>query len=391
MLKRIGLVCLILIFLYPQGADAAPKIIMDNKQLELPCQPIIENGSILVPLRSIFEALGATVQWDNTTKTVTASKGQSTVKLIIGGPAYRNGEEVKLAAPARIVDGNTMVPLRFVSEAMNCKVAWDNKSETVTITQKQGPSGTQTMPQPRGPKPDQSMLVSLAKLGFKTEPNNPKANIALLAADAILLQYKLGLDITGEFDDETKAALEKCLQEGRTYEDIMKLKGKQLQPICTDTAMNGKLDTSSMISIPTAKVKKALLPENTAVGWAILVLEAAKDPKNDISVFLLTDSTAGYRSYEDQAKGYQTNGPATAAIPGNSPHGLGKAIDFNTSDPQTGRAQSYELKWLEKNAAALGFSPTNNKVNGGAWEPYFPDGAINYYETWHWNFAGINN
>ena len=81
----------------------------------------------------IFEALGAEVQWDGNTQTVTATKSGTEIRLVIGGAAYKNGQEIQLTVPAKIIEGSTMVPLRFVSEALGCQVTWDEKTKTITI------------------------------------------------------------------------------------------------------------------------------------------------------------------------------------------------------------------------------------------------------------------
>jgi len=92
------------------------------------------SNTTLVPLRAIFQALGATVNWDGATQTVTAAKGQTSVKLQIGSQtAYVNGRVVTLQVPGRIIQGNTMVPLRFVSEALGASVQWNGAAQTITI------------------------------------------------------------------------------------------------------------------------------------------------------------------------------------------------------------------------------------------------------------------
>lgn len=112
----------------------APTVILDGKQLSFDVPPTIENGRTLVPLRAIFEALGAEVQWDGATQTVTATKGGTTIKLTVGGQAYKNGQPVTLDVPAKIINGRTLVPLRFVSEALGASVKWDGSTQTITIT-----------------------------------------------------------------------------------------------------------------------------------------------------------------------------------------------------------------------------------------------------------------
>ncbi|MEW6173401.1 MAG: stalk domain-containing protein [Bacillota bacterium] len=107
-----------------------------NGQLQKYSQPpIIMNGATLVPLRGIFEALGAQVSWAGETKTITAAKGDTTVVLQVGGQsATKNGVQVSLSQPPMIVNNVTMVPARFVSQAFGAKVDWDSVTRTVFIT-----------------------------------------------------------------------------------------------------------------------------------------------------------------------------------------------------------------------------------------------------------------
>lgn len=121
------------------AAIAAPRVVLNGQELSFDVPPTIEEGRTLVPMRAIFEALGAEVGWDGATRTVTAAKSQTTIRLTIGVKvAYRDGVSVTLDAPAKIINGRTLVPLRFVSEALGCKVDWDTKTQTVTIASASG-------------------------------------------------------------------------------------------------------------------------------------------------------------------------------------------------------------------------------------------------------------
>ena len=104
-----------------------------SKALDVPAQII--DSRTMVPLRAIFEALGASVEWDDATKTVTSVKGDTTVKLTIGQASINvNGEDKALDVPAQIVDSRTLVPVRAIAESFGCDVAWDDPTKTVTIT-----------------------------------------------------------------------------------------------------------------------------------------------------------------------------------------------------------------------------------------------------------------
>lgn len=119
-----------------QGVSDAITVELDGQELIFDVQPIIMNDRTLVPLRVIFEALGAGVQWNEETRTVTAVKADTEVTLVIDGEAYINGALTPLDVPARIINDRTLVPLRFVSEAMGCQVDWLDAARTVVINSK---------------------------------------------------------------------------------------------------------------------------------------------------------------------------------------------------------------------------------------------------------------
>ena len=102
----------------------------------LPLTPVLRNGRTLVPLRGIFEALGAIVNWDENSQTVTVSReGIKILTITIGcRTATKNGAEIFLDVPAELINNRTMVPLRFVSETLGAKVDWDVSSNTVLIS-----------------------------------------------------------------------------------------------------------------------------------------------------------------------------------------------------------------------------------------------------------------
>lgn len=119
-------------------ALAAPVVILDGKVLDFDVDPVIENGRTLVPLRAIFEALGAEVDWDGNTQTVVANRPGVRIVLTVGNmKAYRNTGTVNLDVSARIVSGRTMVPLRFISESLGANVEWEENTQTIKITSRQ--------------------------------------------------------------------------------------------------------------------------------------------------------------------------------------------------------------------------------------------------------------
>lgn len=125
------------VFTPPVKAQEQPQVIpvlIDGLPVVFDVQPVNADGRILVPFRAIAEALNVKVTWDSATQTVLASDGKISVKLHISDKiAYRNETPVTLEAPPVILDGRTLIPLRFFSEAFNCRVAWDEVTHSVKI------------------------------------------------------------------------------------------------------------------------------------------------------------------------------------------------------------------------------------------------------------------
>lgn len=108
-----------------------------NSTTTLDSAPYVDPNTnrTLVPLRFIAETFGATVNWDEGSKTVTITLNHKEIKLQIGNStAYINGEEETLDQPPVIINSRTMVPLRFIAEAFGATVDWDDTTQTILIT-----------------------------------------------------------------------------------------------------------------------------------------------------------------------------------------------------------------------------------------------------------------
>jgi C1A family cysteine protease len=110
----------------------------ETRYLDSP--PVIKNSRTLVPIRPIVEALGGTVGWDGTERKVTISLGSTVIELWIGKNTARvNGmnKPIDSSNPKvvpEIINGMTMLPLRFVTENLGCQLQWDPNTQTITIT-----------------------------------------------------------------------------------------------------------------------------------------------------------------------------------------------------------------------------------------------------------------
>lgn len=129
-------------------ANAAGIVVkVDGNDVNFDQQPVIEDDRTLVPMRKIFEALGASVDWDDDTKTVTSVKDSTKIVLTVGSDQMIVGNEnIKLDVPAKIINDRTMVPVRAISEAMKCKVDWDGEAKAVIITSDNIISSPTTIP-----------------------------------------------------------------------------------------------------------------------------------------------------------------------------------------------------------------------------------------------------
>ena len=118
------------------------RIIVNGKEIASDQPPVfyrsritVSNVQILVPIRFVTEALGARVDWEPESRMARIRRGEYDLRLRVGEREHRlNENTVTTHVPPRIINGRTMVPIRFVSEAMGGTVNWDNRTRTVAIT-----------------------------------------------------------------------------------------------------------------------------------------------------------------------------------------------------------------------------------------------------------------
>lgn len=124
------------------SATTAPiRVTVNGAQLALDVPPVLQNGRVLVPFRAIFEALGATVNWDAATNVVSGYLARQAVFLQLGSrTAWRNGPALQLDVAPTIIGGRTLVPVRFVSEGLGAQVNWVEGTRTVEVTMSMPPA-----------------------------------------------------------------------------------------------------------------------------------------------------------------------------------------------------------------------------------------------------------
>ena len=173
-------------------------------------KPLLKDSRTLVPIRPIAESLGFDVEWNGETRTVVIRKGHDQVRLVVSQKiARKNAEMISLDVPTQIVNGRTMVPVRFIAEALQYEVNWDQSSQTVSITDpalpgqavrpaEQLPAAPQAQPQENTGQPAQQ--VELVDTGSITANS---FNLMGLGIYAIKGKIDPDAELTVKLDDRT--------------------------------------------------------------------------------------------------------------------------------------------------------------------------------------------
>ncbi|MDQ6417923.1 stalk domain-containing protein [Paenibacillus sp. LHD-117] len=116
---------------------AAITVKLNGEEQHFSQPPVTVDGSVLVPLRDIFESVDADVTWEGSTKTVFVNKGEKNIELRLNQPvAYVNGNAVELSQPGMLINGKTMVPLDFIEIALDIEISWNKSAKTIAISTK---------------------------------------------------------------------------------------------------------------------------------------------------------------------------------------------------------------------------------------------------------------
>lgn len=139
MIKRFSVIFMVSLIFILSGlaanADDSINVKMDGKLLRFDVPPASVEGRTLVPLRAIFEELGMDIKWDGKTQTVEGTRGKLKITLQVNNKKARAGDrDVELDVPGKIIEGRTLVPIRFVAESTGAKVFWDGAEKTVYIS-----------------------------------------------------------------------------------------------------------------------------------------------------------------------------------------------------------------------------------------------------------------
>lgn len=133
--------------------DAPMTVAVNNKSISMPLMPIVFNGRALVPVREVFEAMSASVAYNDEKKQIDISSGDTEISITINSPtAYVNGKSTVIPdnlTPKLInkvgESAKTMVPIRFLSETLGMKVDYDDATRNISISTPEAPQITGVM------------------------------------------------------------------------------------------------------------------------------------------------------------------------------------------------------------------------------------------------------
>ena len=110
-------------------------LVLNGEKVNCDVPPRIVNDRTLIPVRALFEDMGAKVSWDESKKSVTINYDNTEIILKADSKvAYVNGNTKILDVAATIINSRTMIPVRFIAESFGCEVNWDEKTKTVSVT-----------------------------------------------------------------------------------------------------------------------------------------------------------------------------------------------------------------------------------------------------------------
>jgi len=139
MKKLLSLILATILVMSAFSVNAAGEIsvYIDGKMVSFDVQPQIIGGRTMVPIRAIFEMMGAQVDWDQARAAAICKRGETTVEMTVGSNlVVINGAAVAMDAAPVVINGRTLAPARYAAEAFGASVEWDASKSSVIISSK---------------------------------------------------------------------------------------------------------------------------------------------------------------------------------------------------------------------------------------------------------------
>ena len=133
-LKSLSILAILFLLTLGAAANEQIHVYLDGKELSFDTPPIIIDDNTLVPMRAVFEALGAEVKWDGDKQCVTANRRDTEIKLFVGqNGVYRDSVYKDTPCPSQLINDRVYVPVRAIAESFGCHVDWSEQSQAVVI------------------------------------------------------------------------------------------------------------------------------------------------------------------------------------------------------------------------------------------------------------------
>lgn len=130
----LSILALFIVFTFSATASDNISVYLNGKKLEFDIEPQITNDRTMVPMRKIFESIGAIVEWDASSKTITALKNSDKIIIQVdNNTMIKNNQSIELDVSPVVIGGRTLVPVRAVAEAFNADVQWSSRNTAVVI------------------------------------------------------------------------------------------------------------------------------------------------------------------------------------------------------------------------------------------------------------------
>ncbi|TQR99374.1 stalk domain-containing protein [Paenibacillus ottowii] len=252
------------------------KVIINGVTQQYTQSPVVSQNTTLVPLRGVFESLGAQVEWDSKAKKVTASKSEDTLTLNIGSKlAYKNSKPVQLDVATQIQKGQVLVPLRFVSQSLGAKVNWDQTSRTVTISNQANASTTDINSLSSKP-----LAAPVTKVTYDTYYNDSltyEDAVKLAIADSTSVKTgEVSIDQAGKIMKETGKNIDFVPAEAGNEAQDKAYKGYAQTNLNYEAAKKNLEMTKEGIEYNVKDLYNKLLQKQNAVKLAALNIEDAE-------------------------------------------------------------------------------------------------------------------
>lgn len=276
--------------------------------------PVIEEGRVLVPFRFVAEKLGANVEWDAETKTVTCEKNGLKMALTANQKdIVVSGQSVEIDVPVKILNDRVMVPLRIVADALGADVEWDAENKTVkinTVAETTTEATTETTTEDADKAKDDVASSSAVEVETYTDEDNKiEVSYPVLTGDAAALNDSLK-EMAMAGIENYKSLMYKEDMSRNEYKNEVKVAfqdEKIISVVATEYLYTGGAHGNTTVSsaVYDAKTLKEKTVDSKTMAKAVAQFkEMAKDDKNeffeDAEKDIVADNIGWYVDEEGQ-------------------------------------------------------------------------------------------